>query len=106
GGGLGAVAHLAVVDRAYVAQPLLLVGHDAAVEAGVAVDCALDGGARLAVVGVAVDLDPELARVDVDDLVARDGAADVAAHVLDAGHGAQLAAGPLHDAAHPPGAGP
>ena len=79
------VAGLPVVERRDVADPLLLVGQHVVREARVAVDDVArprPASRRSRRRGRA---DPQLAGVDVDDLVAGDGAADVAADVATPG---------------------
>ena len=65
---------------------------------GVAVDRLANRGDRLVVVRFRIDADPDLARIDADHLIARDGAADVCADVAHAGDRAQLFAHARGDA--------
>ena len=81
-------------------DPLLGIGEHRVLEAGIAVDDPLDGATGRAVVGRAIDVHPELAGVDVDDLVGQDGPPDVGTDVADPGQRPQLAAPPGGDPVH------
>ena len=67
-------------------RPALRIGQHVSVEAGVAVDHVLDRSHGLVVVGRRIEADPQLAGVDVDDLIATSSARPtMGADVADAG---------------------
>ena len=91
---------LAFLHRSDVLDLLRRVGGDAVAGAANAVHGVLDGGERRVVVGAGVDADPDLARVDVPDLVRSDCASHMGADVVDTGDVPQLTAELRREARH------
>ncbi len=73
---------------------------DLGVDAGIARDDGTDGVKLLVIVAVGVEAQPQFTRIDVDDLVGQQGAADMPGDILDTGHGAQLVGDLRDDAVH------
>ena len=107
---VGAGEHVEVVardplvglaQRTDVPDPLRRIADDFAIDAARAVDHIVDRCHRRVVVGARVDADPELARVDVDHLVARHRPSNVGPYVVHARDRSQLAAQVGGDPGHP-----
>ena len=92
---------VAFSERAHVTDALSRVGGDVVIHAACTVHHRLDRRERPLVVGVRLEADPELAGVDVHELVAGHCATDVGAHLVDPRDGAQLAAERRRDPSHP-----
>ena len=83
-----------------LADPLGGIGQDRPTKSRIAVHDALDRGQCPVVVGGWIEAEPELARIGADDLVGKDGPADMTADVPNARDRPQLRSGKSHDPGH------